>query len=248
MPSKLDQRCQAKGSLLDPIVAMLLIQPFSATRFWVKCSLAPPPTCCGTPDGVRVWTLIGGGFAAPDETLTYLGSYKTLVCARNGLDQELCFSFIITKMAASQDILRSTRVLNRQGNDISQTMVDFLNSVKTQPLGFRDLGLDFLSVCKIVGSLRGSLEEHFETNQPFPERAVPELMKLLTETADDFVKLQGLLKKFMDFEKGGVTGAMQKTWRRVFADKDVAKVRDSLQKNSGALRMTMLLTNMWVLR
>jgi hypothetical protein len=69
-------------------------------------------------------------------------------------------------------------------------------------------------------------------------------MKLLTETVDDFVKLQRLLKEFMDYEKGGVTGAMQKTRRRVFADKDVAKVRGSLQKKSGALRMTMLLTNM----
>jgi hypothetical protein len=36
-------------------------------------------------------------------------------------------------------------------------------------------------------------------------------MKLLTETEEGFVKLQGMLKKFMDYEKGGVTGAMQKT-------------------------------------
>jgi hypothetical protein len=48
----------------------------------------------------------------------------------------------------------------------------------------------------------------------------------------------------MDFEKGGTMAKLQKTWRLIFADKDIAKVRTSLQENRGALNMTMLLTNM----
>jgi hypothetical protein len=48
----------------------------------------------------------------------------------------------------------------------------------------------------------------------------------------------------MDYEKGGAFARLQKTWRSVFADKDIAKVRVSLQANKGALNMTMLLTNM----
>jgi hypothetical protein len=147
-------------------------------------------------------------------------------------------------MATTEDILRSTRAINHQGSDISHAMVGFLNNVKSQPLGFRDLGLDFLEICKIIGSLRDSLEEHFQTNQPFPERAISELMKVLSRTAEDYEKLQSLLAKFVDYEKGGVKGKMQKTWKMLFADKDVAKVRSSLQEHKGALRMTMLLTNM----
>jgi uncharacterized coiled-coil protein SlyX len=88
------------------------------------------------------------------------------------------------------------------------------------------------------------LKEHFKTRQPFPERAIPELTKVLAKTWDDFQHLQNLLQKFMDYEKGGAFARLQKTWRSVFADKDIAKVRASLQANKGALNMTMLLTNM----
>jgi hypothetical protein len=48
----------------------------------------------------------------------------------------------------------------------------------------------------------------------------------------------------MEYEKGGTFAMLQKTWRLVFADKDIAKIRGSLQANKGALTMTMLLTNM----
>jgi hypothetical protein len=113
-----------------------------------------------------------------------------------------------------------------------------------RPAGFRDLGLDFLSISQILNSLEDSLKEHFKTKQPFPERAIPELAKVLAKTWDDFQHLQNLLQKFMDYEKGGTFARLQKTWRLVFADKDIAKVRGSLQANKGALNMTMLLTNM----
>lgn len=147
-------------------------------------------------------------------------------------------------MATQDALLRSTRSLERQGNGISLTMVEFLNNVKNQPLGFRELGLDFLALCEIVSALKSSLEEHFETNQPFPERAVPELIRIVNKTSDDFNQLQQLLTKFMDFEKGGAFARLQKTWRMLFADKDIAKVHRSLEENKGALNMAMLLTNM----
>jgi hypothetical protein len=67
---------------------------------------------------------------------------------------------------------------------------------------------------------------------------------VLAKTWDDFQHLQNLLQKFMDYEKGEAFARLQKTWRSVFADKDIAKVRGSLQANKGALNMTMLLTNM----
>ncbi len=48
----------------------------------------------------------------------------------------------------------------------------------------------------------------------------------------------------MDYEKGGAVGRVMKTWRSVFADKDIAKVRDSLKANKGALTMALYLTDM----
>jgi hypothetical protein len=147
-------------------------------------------------------------------------------------------------MASEHALLDSAKSLERQGNGISLAMVEFLNNVQNQPLGFRELGLDFLAICEIVSSLKSSLEEHFETNQPFPERAIPELIRIVNKTSDDFDHLQQLLKKFMDFEKGGAFARLQKTWRMLFADKDIAKVHNSLQENRGALNMAMLLTNL----
>jgi len=123
-------------------------------------------------------------------------------------------------------------------------MVEFLNKVKDQPVGFRDLGLDFLSICQILNSLEGSLQEHFKSKQPFPQKAIPELVKVLEKTLGDFTQLQYLLQKFMQYEMGGTFATLQKTWRLFFADKDIAKVRSSLQASKGALTMTMLLTNM----
>ena len=145
---------------------------------------------------------------------------------------------------AEENLLRTVSSTTVLGNSISLKMVDFLDHVKDQPAGFRDLGLDFLSISQILNSLEDSLKEHFKTRQPFPERAIPELTKVLAKTWDDFQHLQNLLQKFMDYEKGGAFARLQKTWRSVFADKDIAKVRLSLQANKGALNMTMLLTNL----
>jgi hypothetical protein len=130
------------------------------------------------------------------------------------------------------------------GNSISLKMIEFLNTVKDQPLGFRDLGLDFLAVCQILNALLGSLNEHFKSEQQFPQEAISELSKVLTQTLDDFAQLQNLLHKFIEYEKGGTFAKLQKTWRLVFADKDIAKIRGHLQANKGALTMTMLLTSM----
>jgi hypothetical protein len=149
-------------------------------------------------------------------------------------------------MATQNTLLDKAMSLDRLGSRISLTMVEFLNNVKTQPLGFRQLGLDFLGICEIVNSLKFSLQQHFETNQPFPERAVPELTRILNKTHEDFGNLDQLLKKFMEYEKGGAFARLQKTWRVFFADKDIAKIHTSLQESKGALNMTMLLTNMYV--
>jgi hypothetical protein len=124
-------------------------------------------------------------------------------------------------------------------------MVEFLDQVKDQPLGFRDLGLEFLSICKILNSLQTSLQQHFRSGQPFPQQAIPELITILDQTLHDFTQLQYLLEKFLQYEQGGAFATLQKTWRLFFADKDISKVQSSLQTNKGALTMTMLLTNMY---
>lgn len=144
----------------------------------------------------------------------------------------------------SGPLLSAVHSCSEVGNKISTAMVDFLDHVKDQPLGFRHLGLDFLGISKILNALEESLKEHFRTGQTFPDRAIPELMRIINKTLQDFGQLQALLQKFMDYEKGGTFARLQKTWRMIFADKDIAKLQTSLQESKGALNMTMLLTNM----
>jgi hypothetical protein len=147
-------------------------------------------------------------------------------------------------MADADSLLKITNETTVLGNTISIKMVQFINEVKDQPAGFQNLGLDFLGISQILNALEERLKEHFKTKQPFPRQAIPELTKVLSKTLEDFENLRSLLLKFMDYEKGGPFARLQKTWRLVFADKDIAKVRSSLQANKGALNMTMLLTNM----
>jgi hypothetical protein len=147
-------------------------------------------------------------------------------------------------MADSSTLLRATNETTVLGNTISLKMVAFIENVKDQPAGFHDLGLDLLSICQILNALSSSLSSHFQTQQPFPQQAIPELTRVLAKTTEDFRHLQALLQKFMDYENGGTFARLQKTWRIMFADKDIAKVRSSLQGSKGALTMAMLLTNM----
>jgi hypothetical protein len=147
-------------------------------------------------------------------------------------------------MAEHDALMRTVIASTTLGNTISLKMVQFLNEVKDQPVGFRDLGHDFLAICQILNALSESLDEHFQTKQPFPEKAIPELNKIMTKTGRDFTELQALLQKFIDFENGGAYAMVQKQWRRFFADKDITKIQSSLNENKGAFKMTMLLTNM----
>jgi hypothetical protein len=67
-------------------------------------------------------------------------------------------------MGIQDSLLRTTSAPTILGNKISMKMVEFLNKIKDQPVGFRDLGLDFMSICQILNSLEESLKEHFGTN------------------------------------------------------------------------------------
>jgi hypothetical protein len=147
-------------------------------------------------------------------------------------------------MSAQQVLLSNVHSTTQTGNRISTAMVNFLDNVKEQPLGFKGLGLNFLETCKILNALQLSLEEHFRTNQPFPEKAVPELDTVLRRTEKDFGELEGLLAKFSKYEAGGIAGRVMKTWRMVFADKDVVRIGGSLREGMAALRMATLLINM----
>lgn len=72
-------------------------------------------------------------------------------------------SVLDVDMMDQEVLLRTTNESTTLGNKLLQKMADFLNEGKDQPSGFRNFGLDFLSLCQILNRLEEQLKEHFGT-------------------------------------------------------------------------------------
>lgn len=124
------------------------------------------------------------------------------------------------------------------GNSISVRMLEYLSTAKSPPHGFRDLAANFLDICRILWSIEAGLTEASRRHSHFPDDMVQELDKKFRQTNDDFIVLNQTLLKFLDYEKKGGFGKLQKGWRMMFADTDIAKIRESLSRSREALRMS----------
>ncbi|KAL8420406.1 hypothetical protein RB594_003262 [Gaeumannomyces avenae] len=126
------------------------------------------------------------------------------------------------------------------GNNISVRMLEFLSSVKHQPHGFKNLAQDFLDICRILWAIEAGLSECFRAGQHFPDDMVKELNGKFRQTNADFQVLDHMMVEFLEYENGGVGGKLRKGWRMMFAEKSIAKIRDSLGKSRDSLRMSAL--------
>lgn len=124
------------------------------------------------------------------------------------------------------------------GNSISVRMLEYLSTAKSHPHGFRDLAGDFLDICRILWYIEAGLTEASRKHNQFPVDMVQELNKKFRQTHDDFIVLNQMLLKFLDYERKGAFGKLQKGWRMMFADTDIEKMRTSLSRSRDALRMS----------
>jgi ankyrin repeat protein len=116
-------------------------------------------------------------------------------------------------------------------------MLEYLSTVKSRPFGFDNLAFDFLDICRILWTIEAGLSECSRTHQKFPQDLLQELDKKFRATHSDFQALDQMLTKFLDYEKRGTVGKIQRGWRKIFADNDIEKMTSSLGKNREALRM-----------
>ncbi|KAH6662390.1 ankyrin repeat and SOCS box protein [Plectosphaerella plurivora] len=126
------------------------------------------------------------------------------------------------------------------GNNISVRMLEFLTQVKHQPHGFRDLADSFLDVCRHLWSIEAGLAEASRIQQSFPAEMVQELDQKFRQTNTDFQVLDNMMFEFLEYEKKGGFGKLQRSWRMMRADKEILKMRDSLRRIRDALRMSAL--------
>jgi ankyrin repeat protein len=126
------------------------------------------------------------------------------------------------------------------GNSISVRMLEYLSTVKSHPFGFRDLATDFLDTCRILWSIEAGLTEASRRQNQLPLDMVQELDGKFRQTNDNFIVLNHMLLKFLDYDKKGALGKLQKGWRMMFTGTDIEKMRESLAKCRDALRMSAL--------
>ncbi|TEA11255.1 putative ankyrin repeat protein [Colletotrichum sidae] len=126
------------------------------------------------------------------------------------------------------------------GNNISVRMLEFLTNVKHQPHGFKDLANDFLDICRILWSIEAGLSEASRTHQEFPADMIKELETKFRQTNSDFQVLDHMMFEFLEYEKKGAMGKIQRGWRMMFADKEIFRMRESIRKARDALRMSAL--------
>lgn len=146
------------------------------------------------------------------------------------------------------------------GNDISVRLVEILSTVKSRPAGIHELATEFLEISRILWSIetgiakavhRGS-HESMQTNEAsepsgdethasiFSPGMTDVLASRLRQTIRDFEALDNVLAKCLEAEKKGTVAKLQTRWRKLFADRDLDRMRSSLMSARDALRASAL--------
>ncbi|KAL2428139.1 hypothetical protein ABEF91_007309 [Exophiala dermatitidis] len=125
------------------------------------------------------------------------------------------------------------------GNTVSVRMVEYM-TVKHHPHGFRELAIEFLDLSRILFSIQAGLSEVSHSHNQFPIDMTQELDKKFRQTNDDFIVLNQMLTKFLEYENKRGLSKLRKGWHMMFADTDIDKIRDSLAKSRETLRMSAL--------
>ncbi|PSR79962.1 ankyrin repeat-containing domain protein [Coniella lustricola] len=126
------------------------------------------------------------------------------------------------------------------GNSIAIRLLEYLSTVKHQILGVRDLAGDFLDVGRILWIIESGLKASEESKTVLPADLISELEKRFRQTNDDFIVLNQLVTRFLENDRKSGFARFSKGFKMMFADSDVNKMRNSLEKTREALRMSAL--------
>ncbi|KIW17124.1 hypothetical protein PV08_04315 [Exophiala spinifera] len=139
-----------------------------------------------------------------------------------------------------ETLLELCTMATNVGNSISVRMLEYLGTVKHQPHGFKELACDFLDVSRILWSIEAGLNEAGRSQTKFPQDMTQELDKKFRQTNDDFIVLNQMLTKFLEYERKGRLGRFQRGLHSMFSDDEIHKLRESLGRSRDALRMSAL--------
>ncbi|CAM1506188.1 Fc.00g058290.m01.CDS01 [Cosmosporella sp. VM-42] len=142
---------------------------------------------------------------------------------------------------AQQSCLELCHKTTGSGDRISVRMLEYLTSVKQQPLGLDQLAHDFLDTCEVLFSIEAGLGECIRNQQTFPADVISELSKKFRVTQADFQLLDQMLGKFLEYERRGTMGRMKRGWGKIFGDNDIDKITIALGRTRESLKMSALM-------
>lgn len=142
------------------------------------------------------------------------------------------------------------------GNNISVRLVELLTSLKHTPASLHGLANEFLDITRILWSIESGLAKARRRDsgeslrvggewEPSGEEVratifspgMSEVLEArLRQTVRDFEALDGILSKYLDAQKKGPVARLQSRWRRMFADRDLERMRVSLTSARDSLR------------
>jgi hypothetical protein len=149
-------------------------------------------------------------------------------------------------MASQSSIVGTISALTSLGGRISQQITDFLNHASDPLADLSDVSVELSELCSVLSKLEGSLRHNFNSIPPFPPGVTRDLTAVLNNCMKDLAHLQTVVQKFIEHENEGTLAAVWKNWRFLFADKDLAKIRDSLVAHKGTLNITLSLTSRYL--
>ncbi|CAI4215551.1 unnamed protein product [Parascedosporium putredinis] len=146
------------------------------------------------------------------------------------------------------------------GNNISVRLVELLTNARNRPAGLSKLAHLFLEICRILWSIETGLSEYSKrkdgrtdtrpasqrsASPTGPTRELPEdtkdvLETRLRHTIHDFEILDNMLQKNIEVEQKGTVARLQSQWRKIFADRDVERMRTMLVRSRDSLRASVI--------
>ncbi|KAH8671733.1 ankyrin repeat-containing domain protein [Xylariales sp. PMI_506] len=127
------------------------------------------------------------------------------------------------------------------GNKIAIHMLELLGTSKHQPQGFEALANDFLQLCRVMWAVEIGLTDCLRNQQQVPADVIQEIFRKFKATNNDFHTLEQMISRFLEYEKRGTMGKIQRGWRKMFSEDDVGKMRKSLNSTRDAMKMNALM-------
>jgi hypothetical protein len=129
---------------------------------------------------------------------------------------------------------------------LSLRVAGFVGDFRAAPSAIVDLSKELSALHGILGQLEGTLKLKFGSQLPFSPALALSLQEVLNNCDEVFQQLQHIMQKFEKHEKGETLAVVLRNVRWVFTEKEVMKIRGSLERHKATLNVTLLLVVKYV--